>query len=380
MLTKVTLSAVLAAIFAVLVSNHAFAATPDFCNSVLQYGVFDKADKLDFESKYNLVKAAMCQWSDSTHSSGGTFSYGSLSLGANTQSADANSICAQNYSENSISSNVREVVATASTTIVNAWAQCVSGNRGGISHYFVTTDDPVQFTYRIDYTPPDSGGAQGFVEIRSLTISNAKCEALNAAKGRRVTSGGWDFKCDRKPRDTVVANLSTKGGIGTARLRPISLPGYKPDPPTKLWTFENTASANWPGGHGYMQFDPASGLIVGVGANTITGSENISLDHVDAPHAGRYLLSVEWAAGQDVPVSVFLNIPSSWPNCSAGLPPALTMNQTATGGWDVAHVRPSILGEIVLKDGLNSIVLTDYPCKGSRMPWIKSMRLTEVSR
>ena len=342
---------------------HAAAAcaqAPDYCVNVLQYGVFDRANKLDIQSKYDLVRSAMCQSSNRSSGAGGSLSYGLWQADASTHSAEVDNICTNSSIENTSSSNVREVVSRASSVIVGAWLECVRSNKGGVSHYFVTTDDPAQFSYRIDFTPTEIGGDAQTVTLSDLTIKNATCRSADEAKGRTITTGGWELACTRRPENTVMATLNTKDGFGMRGLRSINLPAYKADAPVKRWSTVYAASAL--PDHGFMKFDSASGLIVGVGRNPITGSENYALYHVDAPHSGRYLVTTEWAAGQDVPVSVFVNIPPGWVNCSAGLEPALTVNRTSTGGWDAAHVMSNVLGTIRLEQGVNTIVFTDYPC------------------
>ncbi len=124
------------------------AMAEQLCDSILQYGIFDKNQKLDEESKFNLYKNTYCKEdSRSTDTSIG-LEYKFLNLDASQAKQINEKICKSSYNEFKNDSSYQAISETASKTIVNAWETCIRLNTGGVSHFITPVDDK-NFVYKI---------------------------------------------------------------------------------------------------------------------------------------------------------------------------------------------------------------------------------------
>jgi hypothetical protein len=201
-------------------------AQTTMCDAILQFGIFDKSDKLDQESKYELTKNAHCRSSARSEQKSGGIGYGQM-FSASGQDAkqESENFCGSTFSEVSQNQLYWNAVSKASVTIADAWQGCIQANSGGVSHYIEPSSDSARFTYKIVYTP-DGDPAQ--VTIEEVIISgHKKCDGQPLLKGTLVGSGGHLVTCYRDPKNAVVVTVKTVGGTGTRNLRKIELPAYR---------------------------------------------------------------------------------------------------------------------------------------------------------
>ena len=181
----------------------------DQCSQILRYGIFDRTNSLDIQSKFEMAKTLACG------NTGGKVEIGPLSFGGGTD------YCNSDFGSAIQSSTTITQIEKASRTIASAWVQCIEANIGGVSHFITPSSDPAKFAYSIRYIPT----GQASSEIIDWNIAGAECSP-SLPRGNSIQPSWTQLSCNRNPTDTVLITISvTEGGRNA---RPIELPAHRP--------------------------------------------------------------------------------------------------------------------------------------------------------
>lgn len=230
MKTDLPLHVISLAILGVVFAPSTSWAEQPFCEAILQYGIRDSSRVLDTRSQYDLARAVHCSSTISESERGseasGSIGFGAFSAGGGGSNQDrqlqSEEFCRSSFDEASGNQSFMSAVEAINGGVVNAWGDCIRGNRSGLSHYIEPTVDPTLFRYVIIYTPD---GHPSEVTLTNWDIPNANCNPQLDA-GSVVTSAGIRLLCERDPRTPVVANVNAPSGtrnLGAAQLAAVRL-------------------------------------------------------------------------------------------------------------------------------------------------------------
>jgi hypothetical protein len=200
----------------------------NMCDSILQHGIYDKANILDQKSKYKLVKDIYCKSSDTNFGLDVLSESIDESLNLSLTNKNKENFCSSKYEEINNNSSFNSIISKVSATITEAWSECIKNNYG-TSHYIETTTDPSKFTYKILFL---SDGEPYETEILSWNISGTNsCKDALPKVGQQIGSSGYLIQCNRNPKETVLISANVK--TGGKNIKGVELPAYVVSKPTK---------------------------------------------------------------------------------------------------------------------------------------------------
>lgn len=202
-------------IFFIVINSSMSLVFADDCARILKSGVFDKNSHLDTYSQYEMVSKIYC--GNRKTSTGVTIP---LEVPVNLSHDDINKFCENNTSQVNISSNQSSFVKKASTAIIQGWLQCRRESSGSI-HYFIPTNDPKIFYYRLEFL---AGHGVSSTNITSISVNPTNACKVKKYIGQTLThKQSITVICNRRNAGKLVHINASTSTLGY-NLEPIEMP------------------------------------------------------------------------------------------------------------------------------------------------------------
>lgn len=348
------------------------------CDALSKYGIYDISSNASMNTRAESFRNWFCQnqfqSEGDANEAGADFGYGGFALGFDSEKQSwaefQYQYCHDDFYSSSYASKTKEFVKKINPQMVSALESCLK--KPGLHAWIEQGPTMEMFSFRARFTPSTSFGVPNPV-VEAFSVKNAKCEGVIGV-GRSIGADGDEISCSRLPSEKSgcvtsydAASILFDADYAVDKDTPLFLRSFCipiPPPPLPIPVKESIyiRAIDYTNG---IDVAPAGGAVASYGdvllnAPPYNSRPNMAEYKFSASAAGKYNLSIEYAAAQSRPVKITIN----------GEPYRAAALSGVTGCWELACQHVEKVGDVRLLEGLNTIRIE----RGDVFPHLRTIR------